>query len=66
MHDASRPAPGPDLPALTELAARLLKAAAEAAGKTGDLEDPPTWSAWQLLAPHAAVVPNSLTKDLQR
>jgi hypothetical protein len=56
-----RAAPGPDLLAFTELAARLLKAAAEAAGETGDPEDPPTWSAWQLLAPRAAVVLNSLS-----
>ncbi|MFE2683328.1 hypothetical protein [Streptomyces mirabilis] len=34
--DTSRPAPDPDLPAFTELAARLLKAAAEAARETGD------------------------------
>ncbi|MFJ8002667.1 hypothetical protein ACIQ7D_37150 [Streptomyces sp. NPDC096310] len=42
VRDTSRPEPGPDLPAFTELAARLLKAAAEAAGETGDPEDPPT------------------------
>ncbi|MEV0040029.1 hypothetical protein [Streptomyces sp. NPDC050804] len=36
VRDTSRPAPGPDLPALTELATRLLKAAAETAGETGD------------------------------
>ncbi len=36
VRDTSRPAPGPDLLAFTELAARLLKAAAEAAGETGD------------------------------
>lgn len=34
--DTNRPAPGPDLPAFTEPAACLLKAAAEAAGETGD------------------------------
>ncbi|WP_392870455.1 hypothetical protein [Streptomyces sp. LN499] len=36
VRDTSRPAPGPDLLAFTELAARLLTAAAEAAGETGD------------------------------
>ncbi|MEU0844202.1 hypothetical protein ABZ370_32650 [Streptomyces sp. NPDC005962] len=36
VRDTSSPAPGPDLQAFTELAARLLKAAAEAAGETGD------------------------------
>jgi hypothetical protein len=36
VRDTSRPAPGPDLLASTELAARLLKAAAEA-GEIGDL-----------------------------
>jgi len=36
VRDTSRPAPGPDLRAFTELAARLLKAAAEAAGESGD------------------------------
>lgn len=36
VRDTSRPAPGPDLRAFTELAARFLKAAAEAAGETGD------------------------------
>ncbi|WP_416965939.1 hypothetical protein [Streptomyces sp. Agncl-13] len=33
VRDTSRPAPAPDLPAFTELAARPLKAEAEAAGK---------------------------------
>lgn len=61
VRDTSRPAPGPDPLAFAELAARLLKAAAEAAGETGAPEDPPTWSAWQLLAPHSAVVLNSLS-----
>lgn len=36
VRDTSRPAPGPDLLVFTELAARLLTAAAEAAGETGD------------------------------
>ncbi|MET8515899.1 hypothetical protein, partial [Streptomyces sp. NPDC005077] len=36
VRDTSRPAPGPDLLAFAELAARLLKAAAEAAGETGE------------------------------
>ncbi|MEU6610291.1 hypothetical protein ABZ922_35485 [Streptomyces shenzhenensis] len=36
VRDTSRPASGPDVPAFTEQAARLLKAAAEAAGETGD------------------------------
>ncbi|MFI7448487.1 hypothetical protein ACIBQX_13410 [Nonomuraea sp. NPDC049714] len=58
VRDTSRPAPDPDLLAVTELAARPLKAAAEAAE---EIEDPPTWSAWQRLAPHAAVVLNSLS-----
>jgi len=40
VRDTSRPAPGPDLLAFTELAARLLKAAAEAAGETGDPRGP--------------------------
>ena len=30
-------------------------------GRPATPEDPPTWSAWQLLAPHAAVVLNSLS-----
>ncbi|MGW2056683.1 hypothetical protein ACWCOZ_22690 [Streptomyces sp. NPDC001840] len=33
--DTSHPAPGPEPPAFTELAARLPQAAAEAAGETG-------------------------------
>ncbi|MFI6694545.1 hypothetical protein ACIBLA_22840 [Streptomyces sp. NPDC050433] len=36
VRDTGRPAPGPDLLAFTELATRPLKAAAEAAGETGD------------------------------
>jgi len=35
VRDTSRPAPSPDLLAFTELAARPLKAAAEAVGETG-------------------------------
>ena len=55
VRDASRPAAGPELAALTELAARLLKRAA-AAQETGLPEDPPAWPAWQLLAPHSTAV----------
>src|SRR5690242_723582 len=40
VRDTRRPAPSPDLLALTELAARLLKAAAEAAGETSDPRGP--------------------------
>jgi hypothetical protein len=40
VRDTSRPAPGPDLLTFTELAARLLKAAAEAAGETCDPRGP--------------------------
>ncbi|MPY48798.1 hypothetical protein [Streptomyces acidicola] len=40
VRDTSHPAPGPDLQAFTELAARLLKPAAEAAGETGDPRGP--------------------------
>ncbi|AEM82149.1 hypothetical protein [Streptomyces violaceusniger] len=36
VRDTSRPAPGPDPPAFTELVARPLKAAAEAAGETSE------------------------------
>ncbi|WP_369392738.1 hypothetical protein AB5J72_38050 [Streptomyces sp. CG1] len=40
VRDTSRPAPGRDLLAFTELAARPLKAAAEAAAETGDPRGP--------------------------
>jgi len=53
---------GPDLLAFTELAAR--PAEGRSRSRRGDRrppEDPPKWSAWQLLAPHAAVVLNSLS-----
>lgn len=30
-------------------------------GRPATAEDPPTWSAWRLPAPHAAVVLNSLS-----
>jgi hypothetical protein len=40
VRDISRPAPGPDLLAFTELAAHQLKAAAEAAGETSDPRGP--------------------------
>jgi len=54
VRDTSIPTPDERLGFL-ELAARLLERAA-ATGETGLPEDPPTWPAWQLLAPHVAAV----------
>ncbi|MFD0020619.1 hypothetical protein [Streptomyces sp. NPDC058382] len=52
VRDTSRPTPGPDLLAFTELAARLLKSEQQKPpGRPAAPEGPPTW---QLLAPHAA------------
>jgi hypothetical protein len=58
---AGRAAPGPDLLAFTELAASLLKAAAEAAGETGALRGPGDVVGLAAAGPHAAVVLNSLS-----
>ena len=63
VRDTSRPPAGPGWLALTELAARLLERAA-ATEETGLPEDPPMWPAWQLLAPHCAVIFASLTAEL--
>jgi plasmid stability protein len=63
VRDTSRPAAGTGQRlAFLELAARLLQQAA-AAEETGLPEDPPMWPAWQLLAPHAAHLLDSLTAE---
>ena len=62
VRDTSRPPAGPARLAFTELAARLLERAA-ATEATGLPEDPRGWPAWQLLAPHCAVIFASLTVE---
>jgi NB-ARC domain/Tetratricopeptide repeat len=62
VRDTSRPPAGPQRLAFVELAARLLQRAA--AKETGLPEDPQMWPAWQLLAPHSAVVFDDLTSEL--
>lgn len=52
--------PGGERAAYFDLAARLLQ---RAALKIGVPEDPPTWPAWQLLAPHALEVFNLLESE---
>jgi len=60
--DTSRPPAGPGRLAFTELAAQLLQRAA-ATEETRLPEEPPGWPAWQLLAPHCAVIFASLTTE---
>jgi len=62
VRDTSRPAAGPDRLAFLELAARLLRRAADAQ-ETGVPEDPQMWPAWQLLAPHSAAVLGGLASE---
>jgi plasmid stability protein len=63
VRDTSRPGAGTgERLTCLELAARLLKQAA-AAEETGLPEDPPMWPTWQLLAPHAVHVFDSLRAE---
>ena len=62
VRDTSRPAAGPERLAVVELAARLVGRAARAE-EIGLPEDPQMWSAWQLLAPHSALVFDSLASE---
>jgi hypothetical protein len=60
VRDTSHPAAGPERLAFLELAAQLLRAAAE---DTGLPEDPAMRPVWQLLVPHTAVVFASLSSE---
>jgi NB-ARC domain len=60
VRDTSHPADDSQRLTLLALAARLLQQAATTAEKAGQPEDPPAWSAWRLLAPHATHVLHTL------
>jgi Tetratricopeptide repeat len=61
VRDASRPHPWTDTRvAYLELATRVL---ARATNEVGLPEDPPTWLTWQLLAPHAVYVFESIESE---